>query len=144
MMGEALRLAAGAVETGDVPVGALVLAPGGEILGSGVNTRERDTDPTGHAEINALRDAAHHTGSWRMDGCSLVVTLEPCAMCAGLISQTRVRQVIFGAWDDKAGAAGSVLDVLREPRLNHWVEVHPGVRAEESAALLREFFAPRR
>ncbi len=144
MMGEALRLAAGAVETGDVPVGALVLSPGGEILGSGVNTRERDTDPTGHAEINALRAAAHHTGSWRMDGCSLVVTLEPCAMCAGLISQTRVRQVIFGAWDDKAGAAGSVLDVLREPRLNHWVEVHPEVHAEESAALLREFFAAKR
>lgn len=144
MMSEALRLAADAVETGDVPVGALVLSPGGQILGRGVNTRERDADPTGHAEVNAIREAAHHAGSWRMDGCSLIVTLEPCAMCAGLISQTRIGQVVFGAWDDKAGAAGSVLDVLREPGLNHWVEVHPGVRAEESAALLREFFAPKR
>ncbi|GAA4921917.1 nucleoside deaminase [Membranihabitans marinus] len=140
LMEQCLQLAARAPLSGDVPVGAVVLSPTGEVLGEGFNTRERDDDPAGHAEMNALGAAAAQLGSWRLDGCVLAVTLEPCPMCAGAISQTRIGQLIFGAWDEKAGAAGSVFDVLREPRLNHWVEVHAGVRAEECAAVLREFF----
>ncbi|GAA1825864.1 nucleoside deaminase [Nesterenkonia flava] len=140
LLGRCLELASQAPKTGDVPVGALVVDPEGRLLGEGFNTRERDDDPSGHAEVNALRAAARTRGTWRLDGCVLAVTLEPCPMCAGAISQARIAQVIFGAWDEKAGAAGSVFDVLREPRLNHWVEVHPGVRAEECAAQLREFF----
>ncbi|GAA1147106.1 tRNA adenosine(34) deaminase TadA [Nesterenkonia lutea] len=124
----------------DVPVGAVVLSAEGELLGEGFNTRVRDDDPAGHAEITALRAAAATRGSWRLDGCVLAVTLEPCAMCAGAIYQSRIGHVIFGAWDEKAGAAGSVFDILREPRLNHWVEVHPGVRGQECAAQLRAFF----
>lgn len=144
LMSRCLQLAAQTPASTDVPVGAVVVSATGQILGEGHNTRERDMDPTGHAELTALRAAATAQGAWRLDDCTLVVTLEPCAMCAGAISQTRIRSVIFGAWDEKAGASGSVFDVLREPRLNHWVEVHPGVRADECAQLLREFFAPRR
>lgn len=140
LIGHCLELAEQAKSTGDVPVGAVILSPEGEILGEGYNTRERDADPSGHAEIAALRAAAAATGQWRMEGCTLAVTLEPCPMCAGAISQSRIRTVIFGAWDEKAGAAGSVFDILREPRLNHWVEVHPGVREEECSAQLTEFF----
>ena len=121
-------------------MGAVVLSAEGELLGEGFNTRERDGDPAGHAEITALRAAARTLGTWRLDGCVLAVTLEPCPMCAGAIYQSRIEQVIFGAWDEKAGAAGSVFDVLREPRLNHWVEVHPGVLAHECAEQLRAFF----
>nr|WP_146341972.1 nucleoside deaminase [Nesterenkonia sp. NBAIMH1] len=139
-MGRCLELAGQATPSGDVPVGALVTDPDGEVLGEGYNTRERDRDPLGHAEMNALAAAARTLGSWRLDGCGLVVTLEPCPMCAGAISQTRIAAVVFGAWDEKAGAAGSVFDVLREPRLNHFTETIPSVRAEESAELLRTFF----
>lgn len=144
LMGRCLELAAMAPETGDVPVGGVVVSADGVVIGQGFNTRERDADPSGHAEINALRAAAASIGSWRLDGCSLVVTLEPCSMCAGAISQSRISTVIFGAWDKKAGAAGSVFDVLREPRLNHWVEIQPGVRQKECSALLQEFFAAQR
>lgn len=139
-----LEAARTAFSTEDVPVGALVVAPDGQIVGSGVNTRERDQDPRGHAELNALTEAAARTGSWRMDGCTLVSTLEPCPMCAGAISQTRISTLIFGAWDEKAGACGSVFDVLRDPRMNHFVEVHPGVLAEECAQVLGTFFEARR
>lgn len=140
LIGRCLELAERAEGSGDVPVGAVVISPEGEVLGEGFNTRERDADPSGHAEIAALRAAAAATGRWRMEGCTLAVTLEPCPMCAGAISQSRIRTVVFGAWDEKAGAAGSVFDILREPRLNHWVEVHPGVREEECAAQLTTFF----
>lgn len=139
-----LKAARTAIVTGDVPVGAVVVGPGGEILGAGVNTRQRDQDPGGHAEMNALAAAAARTGSWRMDQCTLVSTLEPCTMCAGAISQTRISAVIFGAWDEKAGGCGSVFDILRDPRMNHWVEVHAGVLAEECAEVLSSFFAARR
>lgn len=139
-IGRCLGLAARARTSADVPVGAVVFSAAGQILGEGFNTRERDDDPAGHAEITALRAAAATLGTWRLDGCVLAVTLEPCPMCAGAIYQSRIGHVIFGAWDEKAGAAGSVFDILREPRLNHWVEVHPGVRAQECAAQLRAFF----
>ncbi|WP_342357800.1 tRNA adenosine(34) deaminase TadA [Nesterenkonia sp. AY15] len=139
-IGRCLELASEATSSADVPVGAVVFSAAGEVLGEGFNTRERDDDPAGHAEITALRAAAASLGSWRLDGCVLAVTLEPCPMCAGAVYQSRIGHVIFGAWDEKAGAAGSVFDILREPRLNHWVEVHPGVRAEECADQLRAFF----
>lgn len=139
-VGRCLQLAALTSDSADVPVGAVVFSAKGNVLGEGFNTRERDDDPAGHAEINALRAAAATLGTWRLDGCVLAVTLEPCPMCAGAIYQSRIGQVIFGAWDEKAGAAGSVFEILREPRLNHWVEVHPGVRAQECASQLRSFF----
>jgi tRNA(adenine34) deaminase len=143
-MRRALDLAAAAPPSGDVPIGALVVDPSGEVIGAGFNVRERDGDPTGHAEVVALRAAAESLGAWRLTGCTLVVTLEPCTMCAGAIVLARVRRVVFGAPDPKAGAAGSVLDVLAEPRLNHRPIVEGGVLADECAALLREFFAARR
>lgn len=143
-MGLALAEARRAPETGDVPIGAVVLGPDGGVLGAGRNEREAHGDPTAHAEVVAIREAAARLGSWRLDGCTLVVTLEPCTMCAGAIVLARVPRVVFGAWDEKAGAAGSVCDVLRERRLNHWVEVFPGVREEECAALLRDFFGGHR
>ncbi|GAA4697475.1 tRNA adenosine(34) deaminase TadA [Kocuria gwangalliensis] len=130
--------------SGDVPIGAVVVDSRGEVVGRGFNRREARGDPTAHAEILALRDAAARTGSWRLGGCTLVVTLEPCAMCAGAIVLSRVPRLVLGAWDPKAGACGSVFDVVREPRLNHWVEVTGGVREAECAALLREFFAAHR
>ncbi|MFT3943943.1 MAG: tRNA adenosine(34) deaminase TadA [Ancrocorticia sp.] len=139
-VGRAMELARRAADAGDVPVGALVVDASGSILGEGWNTREVDNDPAGHAEIVALRAAARALGSWRLEGCDLYVTLEPCTMCAGAIVAARVRRVIFGAWDAKAGAAGSIRDVLRDSRLNHQVEVIGGVREEECARQLREFF----
>lgn len=143
-MGEALDLARAAVADGDVPVGALVIDPGGVVIGRGRNTRERDGDPTGHAEIVAIREAAAVRGEWRLEGCTLVVTLEPCTMCAGAIVASRLARLVFGAFDDKAGAVGSLWDVVRDRRLNHRPEVISGVRAPESAALLQEFFASHR
>jgi tRNA(adenine34) deaminase len=129
----------------DVPIGAVVVRDAdGQVVGAGHNERELRQDPTAHAEILALRAAAATLGSWRVLGCTLLVTLEPCAMCAGAIVLARVPRVVFGCPDPKAGAAGSVLDVLAEERLNHRPEVIGGVRAEESAALLRDFFAARR
>lgn len=143
-MGLALIEAQRAVRTGDVPIGAVVLGPDGEALSFGRNEREAHGDPTAHAEVVAIRAAAAKLGSWRLDGCTLVVTLEPCTMCAGAIVLARVSRVVFGAWDEKAGAVGSVFDVLRERRLNHWVEVFPGVREDECATLLKDFFGGHR
>jgi tRNA(adenine34) deaminase len=134
-----------ALLTGDVPIGAVVLDPSGAVIGDGRNVREADGDPTGHAEVVALRAAARAFGDgWRLDGCTLVVTLEPCTMCAGAAVLSRVARVVYGADDPKAGAAGSLWDVIRDRRLNHRPEVIGGVLADESAALLRDFFATRR
>jgi tRNA(adenine34) deaminase len=144
-MGLAIEQARLALGHGDVPIGAVVLRDAdGEVLGAGHNERELRQDPTAHAEVLALRQASEALGSWRVLGCTLVVTLEPCAMCAGAIVLARVPRVVFGCTDPKAGAAGSVLDVLGEARLNHRPEVIGGVRADECAELLREFFAARR
>lgn len=143
-MRQALTCAAAASASGDVPIGAVVLDAEGTVIGTGVNVRERDADPTGHAEVVALRAAAAARGEWRLDGCTLVVTLEPCTMCAGAIVLARVERLVFGAYDDKAGAAGSLWDVVRDRRLNHRPEVVGGVLAEESAALLEAFFAEHR
>ena len=143
-MREALDLAEAARADGDVPVGAVVIDPAGEIIGRGRNTRERDGDPTGHAEVVAIREAAHTLGKWRLEGCTLVVTLEPCTMCAGAIVTSRLERLVFGAFDDKAGAVGSLWDVVRDRRLNHRPEVVSGVLADESATLLRAFFATHR
>lgn len=137
-MRRALALAASSAH--DVPVGAVVLGPDGRVLGEGVNVRERETDPTGHAEVVALRAAAATLGRWRLDDCTLVVTLEPCTMCAGALVQARIARLVYGAFDDKAGAVGSRWDVVRDRRLPHRPEVTAGVLAEESAALLRSFF----
>ena len=125
---------------GDVPVGAVVVSAAGQELGRGHNAREAETDPTSHAEIIAIQRAARALGSWRLDGCTLVVTLEPCTMCAGALVLARVERLVFGAYDEKAGAVGSLWDVVRDRRLNHRPEVIPGVLADESAALLRDFF----
>lgn len=143
-MDRALRLAAQAGESGDVPVGAVVTDAAGTVIGEGLNLRERDHDPTAHAEVVALRAAAAAHGGWNLEGCTLVVTLEPCLMCAGAVLQSRVSRVVFGAWDDKAGAAGSVYDVLRDRRLPYRAEVVAGVREDEASALLRAFFDSRR
>ncbi len=143
-MRAALELGAQAQGWGDVPIGAVVLADDGTVLGRGSNVRERDGDPTGHAEVLALRAAADAVGGWRLSGCTLVVTLEPCTMCAGAAVLARVDRVVFGAYDEKAGAVGSLWDVVRDRRLNHRPEVIAGVLAEESAALLDAFFATRR
>jgi len=137
-MREAIAIAQQGLATNDVPVGALIIDPSGRIVSTGTNEREAKSDPTAHAEIVAMRKAA--TNGWRLDNHTLVVTLEPCAMCAGAIAQARISKVIFGAWDEKAGAAGSVWDVLRDPRAIHRVEVESGVLQEECAALLSEFF----
>ncbi len=140
-MDEALRLARIALESNDVPVGAVVLSPDGAIVGRGRNERELTGDPTAHAEVVALRDAAAATGNWNLTDHTLVVTLEPCVMCAGATLNARISKVVFGAWDDKAGAAGSVTDVLRTRTLPARVgEVVGGVRADECSALLTEFF----
>jgi len=140
-MDEALRLARVALESNDVPVGAVVLSPDGVVVGRGRNERELTGDPTAHAEVVALRDAARATGNWNLSDHTLVVTLEPCVMCAGAILNSRLSKVIFGAWDDKAGAAGSVTDLLRTRTLPARVgEVVGGVRADECSALLTEFF----
>jgi tRNA(adenine34) deaminase len=135
------RLAPG---SGDVPIGAVVLAPDGGVIGRGRNIRERDGDPTGHAELVALRGAAASVGEWRLSGCTLVVTLEPCTMCAGAIVLARLDRLVFGAYDPKAGAVGSLWDVVRDRRLNHRPEVIGGVLAEECSALLDDFFAHQR
>jgi tRNA(adenine34) deaminase len=136
----AVEIAKSALATGDVPVGALVLNAKGEQVATGFNRREIDNDPSAHAEIIALREAAIANNSWRLDDHTIVVTLEPCAMCAGAISQARIKTLVFGAWDAKAGAVGSVWDVLRDPRSLHQVEVISGVNESECAALLSEFF----
>ena len=140
LMRQALDLALTAAESDDVPVGAIVVDADGLVIGRGRNTRERDADPTGHAEIVAIRDAAATRGEWRLEGCTLVVTLEPCTMCAGAIVASRIERLVFGAFDEKAGAVGSLWDVVRDRRLNHRPEVVSGVLADESSTLLRQFF----
>jgi tRNA(adenine34) deaminase len=144
LMRRALDVAETALGTGDVPVGALVVSPDGSVLASAANARERDGDPTAHAELLALRAAAAAWDTWRLDGCTLVVTLEPCTMCAGALVLARVSRLVYGADDPKAGAVGSLWDVVRDRRLNSRPEVVGGVLAAESAALLRSFFAARR
>jgi len=139
----ALREAERAVEHDDVPVGC-VIAAGGEVIAATANERELRGDPTAHAEILALREASKHLGGWRLDGCILYVTLEPCAMCAGAVVLARVPRVVFGTTDPKAGAAGSVLDVTGEPALNHRPDVAGGLLAQDAGDLLRDFFAGRR
>lgn len=143
-MREALAEGLAASAHDDVPIGALVLGPDGEVIGRGRNERELHGDPTAHAEIVAMREAARALGTWRLDGCELVVTLEPCAMCAGAALSSRISRIVFGAWDDKAGAVGSVYDLVRDRRLPQRAEVIAGVLAEECAAPLREFFEPAR
>jgi tRNA(adenine34) deaminase len=138
LMRKAIEVAQQSLASNDVPVGALVINPTGKIVATGTNEREAKSDPTAHAEIVAMRKAA--INGWRLDNHTLVVTLEPCAMCAGAIAQARISKVIFGAWDEKAGAAGSVWDVLRDPRAIHRVEVESGVLEKECAAMLSEFF----
>ena len=144
VMRRALGLAAAAVETGDVPVGAVVLAPDGGVLGEAANERELSGDPTAHAEVLALRAAARALGTWRLTGCTLVVTLELCTMCAGAVVLTRVSRLVYGADDPKAGAVGSLWDVVRDRRLNSRPEVVRAILADESATLLRTFFAAHR
>lgn len=128
----------------DVPVGAIVLDADGNIIGRGHNEREQSGDPTAHAEVLALRAAAKVVGEWRLEGCTLVVTLEPCTMCAGAIVNARIARLVYGASDDKAGAVGSLWDVVRDRRLNHRPEVVRGVLADEAAGLLQAFFAQHR
>jgi tRNA(adenine34) deaminase len=139
-----VAVAGGGADAGDVPVGAVVYGPDGVELGFGRNERELTGDPTAHAEVVALRRAAMSLGTWRLDGCTMVITLEPCTMCAGAIVLARISAVVFGAWEPKTGAAGSLWDVLRDRRLNHRPEVVSGVLADESAALLRDFFLTHR
>ncbi len=142
-MQEALAEARAAAAHGDVPIGAVVVHDG-EVIARGHNRREADQDPTAHAELLALRAAARHLGSWRLNGCTVYVTLEPCPMCAGALVLARVPRLVFGADDPKAGAVGALYDIPRDPRLNHEVEVVRGVAAEDCAELLRAFFRERR
>ena len=142
-MREALAAAADGAAAGEVPVGAVAVRDGA-VIARAANRTVRDQDPTAHAEVLALRDASRVLGRWRLDDCTLVVTLEPCAMCAGALVLSRVARVVFGAWDEKAGMAGSVGDLLRHPRLNHRPEVVAGVLADECAAVLSGFFETRR
>jgi tRNA(adenine34) deaminase len=139
LMHIALEAARKALLSGDVPVGAIIINQNGEIIATGYNERELHHDPTAHAEIVALRRASEETKSWRLDGHTLVVTLEPCAMCAGAIAQARISTLVFGAWDEKAGAVGSVWDILRDPRSLFKVEVRAGVLKDECALLLKGF-----
>jgi tRNA(adenine34) deaminase len=143
-MQAALSLAKFAGDNGDVPVGAIVVNEAGEILGTGQNLREKNNDPSAHAEIVAMRQAAEKIGSWRLDDLTMVVTLEPCAMCAGAISQSRFKRLVFGTWDEKAGAVGSVWDLIRDGRSLNKVEVVSGVLQNESSALLNKFFKVKR
>lgn len=140
----ALALAREAADAGEIPVGAVVLDAAGGVVAEGRNIREETHDPTGHAEVVALRDAAASRGTWNLEGHTLVVTLEPCVMCAGAILQARIGRVVFGAWDEKAGAAGSMYDVLRDRRLPYRAEVIGGVAQDAATALLRDFFEARR
>ncbi len=140
----ALAQARRAPSTADIPIGAVVLSPEGEVLAQACNEREATFDPTAHAEVVALRRAGAARGDWQLNGCTLVVTLEPCTMCAGAAVLARVARVVFGAWDPKAGAVGSLWDVVRDRRLNHRPEVVAGVRERECAQLLTDFFAARR
>jgi tRNA(adenine34) deaminase len=140
-MNQAIEIARQAIDSGDVPVGALIVNQDGVIIGKGLNEKEAHNDPTAHAEIVAIRNATSRLQKSRLDGCTIVVTLEPCAMCAGAIAQSRISHLVFGAWDEKAGAVGSVWDVLRDPRSIFKVEVTAGVLEKECAILLKDFFS---
>jgi tRNA(adenine34) deaminase len=140
-MRDAIAIARQAFNTGDVPVGAVIVNADGVVIGTGFNEREAHNDPTAHAEIVAIRNASSRLQKSRLDGCTLIVTLEPCAMCAGAIAQSRISHLVYGAWDEKAGAVGSVWDVLRDPRSIFKVEVTAGILEAECAELLREFFS---
>ena len=144
LMQQAITHAQEVKSSGDVPVGALIINEAGEILSSGKNEREKDNDPTAHAEILAIREAGEKLGSWRLDELTLIVTLEPCVMCAGAILQSRIKRLVFGAFDQKAGAVGSSLDVIRDVRALSKVEVVSGVLEDECAKLLTDFFATKR
>ena len=144
IMQAALSLAKVAGDSGDVPVGAIVVNEAGEILGTGQNLREKNNDPSAHAEIVAMRQAAEKIGSWRLDDLTMVVTLEPCAMCAGAISQSRFKRLVFGTWDEKAGAVGSVWDLVRDGRSLNKVEVVSGVMEQECGDVLKSFFSSKR
>ena len=144
IMQAALSLAKIAADNGDVPVGAIVVNEAGEILGTGQNLREQSNDPTAHAEVIAIRQAGEKIGSWRLDDLTIVVTLEPCAMCAGAIAQSRIKRLVFGAWDEKAGAVGSVMDVIRDPRALTKVEVVTGIMEKECSEVLSNFFNTKR
>ncbi len=139
-MGQALEVASEALASGDVPVGALVFSPAGEVLGVGRNMREAKGDPTAHAEVIAVRAAATALGHWRLENCTLVVTLEPCVMCAGALMLARIERLVLGAWDPKSGACGSVWDVVRDRRATHRVEVIGGIREQECSQILLDFF----
>lgn len=141
LMQQAIQVAKSALSTGDVPVGAVIVNKDGVIVGKGFNEREANNDPTAHAEVVAIRSAASRLQKSRLDGCTIIVTLEPCAMCAGAIAQSRISKLIFGAWDEKAGAVGSIWDVLRDPRSIFKVEVTSGVLEDECAVLLKDFFS---
>ena len=143
-MKQAISLAKDAAAHNDVPVGALVVTEQGEVLGTGHNLREENNDPTAHAEIVAMREAATKINNWRMDELTMIVTLEPCAMCAGAISQSRFKRLVFGAWDEKAGAVGSVWDVIRDQRNLNKVEVVSGVLEKECSQILTNFFEGKR
>jgi tRNA(adenine34) deaminase len=144
LMYDALTEGVKALETADVPVGALVVSRDGQVIGRGRNRREVDGDPTAHAEMVALRAAANYAGTWRLDGTTLVVTMEPCAMCAGALVMARVQRLVYGATDAKAGAVGSLWDIVRDRRVNHRIEVISGVLADECGSVVREFFAAQR
>ena len=144
LMQQAIGLARGASNFDDVPVGALIVNEQGEVLATGHNLREKDNDPTAHAEMVAIKNAGNKTGNWRLDDLTLVVTLEPCVMCAGAIAQSRMKRVVYGAFDEKAGAVGSIWDVIRDPRALTKIEVVSGVLADECAVLLKDFFNKKR
>jgi len=144
LMSVALSLARRSAETADVPIGAVVVSPDGVIVGEGWNAREATGDPTAHAEIVAIRAAARALGGWNLTGCTIAVTVEPCTMCAGAVVAARMTRLVFGCWEPKTGAAGSLWDVLRDRRLTHRVEVRAGVQEDRCADLLRTFFAERR
>ena len=144
LMQQSISLAQEVKSSGDVPVAVLIVNEAGEILGTGQNLREQNNDPTAHAEIVALRNASEKFGSWRLDDLTIVVTLEPCAMCAGAILQSRVKRLVFAAWDEKAGAVGSVMDVIRDPRALTKVEVITGIMEKECSEVLSNFFNTKR
>ena len=144
LMQQAITLAKEAAAKGDVPVGALVVDDSGNVVGQGANLREQDNDPTAHAEIVAIRNAAKKLGNYRLDDLTMVVTLEPCGMCAGAIAQSRIKRLVFGSFDEKAGAVGSVWDLVRDPRNLTRIEVVSGLLADECAVLLSEFFEEKR
>jgi len=143
-MQQAIELAMGASNFDDVPVGALIVNEQGEVLATGQNLREKDNDPTAHAEMVAIKNIGNKIGNWRLDDLTLVVTLEPCVMCAGAIAQSRMKRLVYGAFDEKAGAVGSIWDVIRDPRALTKVEVVSGVLADECALLLKDFFNKKR